>query len=511
VASDGVGNKFDYTADVASGSDTIGPNNGAYTTNTTYTRAWIVDNAGSDLQKWVRVTVSWQDRAGATQSVNLQSVISRADPISIGTLAVGSPTLSARAPKNRNVNIPYPAISLANGMSAFQPGSDATTNTNPFFVFDNVTGNVLGYCTVTLTKGQSVIINPGGAGNTTNCTTQQALLLSGYIRFVSGNYNQNQVDTVFGNPTGTTKPLSARVEFIAPTPPDPLIGPKKQQCFTQRQKVVSVGSISVKTISTASRNASGITTVTTSGNHNFNVGQSVSINDVANDSFNGVHVIASAPSNTTFTYQQPGLSSATGGSGSYTPTATLVQQVAIPETATAPSGYNAVTSRYVAYTCIVVPLDHDNNPDTPTRWSGQFLITPPSSGDDAWSLGTGNTEFKLCRYTGDYYADDVLSNSEHPLKYRGVTGALDNQNYVVVDGNVACPNDGPANTATGNYVNANTTVHQKVSCAIGTTGCGGQPSGSNNGNASNNGGLPSGAEAETYADDFAFPMYRPGD
>jgi Tfp pilus assembly protein PilV len=55
VASDGAGNKFDYTSDVVSGSDTIGPSNGAYTTNTTYTRVWTVDNAGSDLQKWVRV------------------------------------------------------------------------------------------------------------------------------------------------------------------------------------------------------------------------------------------------------------------------------------------------------------------------------------------------------------------------------------------------------------------------------------------------------------------------
>jgi len=124
---------------------------------------------------------------------------------------------------------------------------------------------------------------------------------------------------------------------------------------------------------------------------------------------------------------------------------------------------------------------------------------------------TSSDRFKLCRYTGDYYADGVLSNSEHPLKYRGVTGALDNQNYVVVDGNVDCPTDGPVDMATGNYVNANTTLHQTQSGADCTVGCGGELSGWNNGNASNNGGLPSRAEASSYTDDFAFPMFRPGD
>jgi len=156
-------------------------------------------------------------------------------------------------------------------------------------------------------------------------------------------------------------------------------------------------------------------------------------------------------------------------------------------------------------------VDHDGNADTPKRWSGQFLIAPPSSGTDAWFLGSSSNRFKLCRYTGDYYADGVLSNSEHPMKYRGVTGALDNQNYVVVDGNVDCPTDGPANTATGNYVNSNTTLHQTQSGADCTVGCGGEPSGSNSGNASNNGGLPSNAEDSSYADNFAFPMFRPGD
>lgn len=489
--------KFDFAEDVVSGSDTVGPASG-YSTNTTYTRVWTVAGGVGDPQKWVRVNVSWPDRSGNTQNVSLQTVIAKSDPIAIGTLAVGPGGVNARTPKNRNVDIPYPAISLAGGKSGFQPGSDTSPNPNPYFVFDDVTGDVLGYCNNALTAGQAVVLNPNDSGNTAGCFTQKALLLSGYIRFALGqNYNSNNVDTVFGNPTGDTRTLDARVDFASPTTG------ATATCYTQRQRVVSYGTISVRTISSASR-SSGITTIVTSGNHQMEVGQYVSINDLADNSANGTFVIASTPNNTTFTYQQPGLGalSSAGGNGTITPTATLVQQIAIGEGVTAPTGYNDVKSRYVAYACIVIPVDHDSNPDTKMRWSGTFRITP-TAGAGAWSLGSGNNDIKLCRYTGDYYTDGVLSNSEHPLTYRGVTGALDNQNYVVYDG--SCPTDGPANTATSNYVNSNTTVHQTS-----TTG-GGQRSGSNSGGSSNNGGLPSGAEADSYADDFAFPMFRVGD
>jgi len=143
VASDPnvVNHIFNFTDDVVSGSDTIGPASGAYATNTTYSRVWTVTGAGTDLQKWVRVAVSWQDRNGTTQSVNLQTVIARSDPVSIGMLVVPPIAMNARTPKNRNVDIPYPAIVLADGKtSAFQPGSDVSPNPNPYFVFDNVNG-----------------------------------------------------------------------------------------------------------------------------------------------------------------------------------------------------------------------------------------------------------------------------------------------------------------------------------------------------------------------------------
>ncbi len=496
---------FNYTDDVVTGNDTVSPTSGAFGTNTSYARAWTVTGGGGDPQKWVHVAVSWTDRTNTTQTISLQTVIAKSDPISIGTLAVGPGGITARTPKNRNVNIPYPAIPLANGMSAFQPGSDSDPNPNPFYVFDDVSGDVLGYCTFTLNRGDAVtFVDDDGTGTTTTgCTKEKAYLLSGYIRFVSGGYNQNQVDNAFGNPTGATRSLDAQVNFIAPT------SSASGTCYSQRQKVVNVGNISVKTISSASRSG-GITTITTSGNHGFDVGQVVAINDVANDSFNGTFTIATK-TNTTFTYLQAALGNATGGSGTLTPTAVLVQRLAIAEGATPPPGYSDQgESKFVAYTCIIVPFDHDGDgiSGTRKRWSGQFLIRPTSVAG-AWSLGTSNGTYKLCRYTGDYVLDGVLSNSEHPLYYRGVTGALDNQNYVVVDGNVACPYDAAANTAASDYINSNTTLHQTESAATcSALPCGGLRTGTNSGGATRNGGF---AIEENSNTSIELPMFKVGD
>lgn len=494
--------KFNYTDNVVSGGDTIGPNNGGYVTNTTYSRVWTVNGAATDPQKWVRVQVSWQDRGGATQTVDLQTVIARSDPAAIGTVAVGPGGITARTPKNRNVNIPYPAIGLAGGKSAFQPRSDGNS-TPPFFVFDNVTGDVLGYCNLTLTGGETINFASNGNGTTTTgCTAQASYLLSGYIRFVSGNYNQNQVDNTFGNPTGATRALSADISFIAPT------STATTQCFTQRQKVVSVnaGSVVPQTIASIARTGN-VVTVATSGNHGFSVGQIVSINDTSDASFEGVYTVTGTPNNTTFTYAQVGNPAPKPTGRNLTPTAILVQRVAIGESDTPPTGYNGVESTYVAYTCMVQPLDHDSNPNTRARWSGYFRITPEVTGGTAWTLGTNSNQYKMCRYTGDYLADGVLSNSEHPLYYRGVTGALDNQNYVIIDGNQDCPYDGPANTATSDYVNSNTTVHQTVDAPC-TAPCGGNFSGSNNGGASRNGGI---ATAESSTLSIELPMFQVGD
>jgi hypothetical protein len=71
----------------------------------------------------------------------------------------------------------------------------------------------------------------------------------------------------------------------------------------------------------------------------------------------------------------------------------------------------------------------------------------------------------VCRFTGDYVIDNAMSNTEHPLHYRGVTGALDNQNYLVIDGNQTCPTDSKIDPINSDYVNTHTLLHQAAAAS----------------------------------------------
>lgn len=478
------GTKFDYATDVVSGNDTVSPG-GGYTTNTTYTRTWTLTkdgvNApaadGSDPQKWIQVNVAWTDRAGQAQNVRLDSVISRADPVKLGTLYTGPGGTQVRRPKNRDINIPYPAISLPGQMSAFKP-PPSTNN----YIFDNVTGDILGFCNdsaVTNSLTTNTALSLSGTV-TAGCTSQPAYVLSGYIRFLTNlpSGNEFNKDSAITNTTDTTRALTASIVFntsITGT------GTQAADCFTQRQKVVSVGNITIRDIASISRSGN-VVTVTTTANHGFGAGQVVAINNVPDASFNNSFTLSSASGNS-FTFAQVGANASPtlGLSGAPTPTAALVQQVTIDESATPPTGYNSVTSRFVAYTCIVRGMDDDISPqpipNTRARWWGQFVITT----DGTWTLGTGSGNWKVCRFTGDYVPDDLVSNTEHPLVYRGVSGPLDSQNYLVIRGNDSCPDDtetDPLNGVGGSvdYTNTNTVTHQTQAVSSGTAPYGGSRS-----------------------------------
>lgn len=476
VAADGIGNRFDYTDDVVSGADTVDRANGDYVTSTSYARSWTVTGNGTDPQKWVRVEVRWTDRTAQEQSVTLRSVISRSDAGSIGTLAVGPGPIKPRSPKNRSLDIPYPAVSLAGEKSGFSPPGAG----GRFFVFDNTTGEVLGDCNRPLREGTTVSFGTVYVDGT-SCTEYDVkrYLLSGYVRFVLGSFSLSD----FVNPVGPAKELDAFVDADVGT---------GGACFTQRQKTVSAGSIAApRSISSAVR-VGNVVTVTTSGNHGFSAGQFVSISSPSSVSFNGVFRLISA-SGSSLSYAQDAPDGSISG-GALPSTVTQVQQIIIPVQETAPPGYNAELSTFVAYTCVVTPAD-DGDPATPNRWWGKFRIAPVGG----WFLGATSSAFKLCRYTGDYVADGRVSNSEHPLYYRGVTGALDNQNYVVISGNRSCPTDSAANPSAGKYTNVNTTLHQ-----TNDAGGGGALSGTNGGGASGNGGFT--AVEPTYSTSSAIPM-----
>jgi prepilin-type N-terminal cleavage/methylation domain-containing protein len=144
--------------------------NETVTTNAAYTVASTMAGVDTDAMRPVNVTVSWTDRAGEAQTIAMATVISQSDPRDVGYL--GSPLPAnrpLRRPKNRDINIPYPAIDLVNGTSAYQVSSTYVV------VFSNLNANVVQLC------------NPNTANATaaqilaSTCTTVSGYIVAGYI------------------------------------------------------------------------------------------------------------------------------------------------------------------------------------------------------------------------------------------------------------------------------------------------------------------------------------------
>ena len=414
-------------------------------TNTTFTRSWTVTRSdgvtaatANDAQKWINVLVTWTDRTNQAQQVTLQSVIARNDPVALKGFVAGQARAKVRYPKNRHVNIPYPAVSLPGSLSSFKPPPGADN-----FVFDNDTGNVLGSC------GDAAIASSISSGTTisftgtptSGCTAGAGYLLSGYVRF----------KTTGAAPTaGNIENLADATQSLSTSGPlviDSTLtgnGPASVACYSQRQKVMGTSNLSPAPVASAVRSAN-VVTVITSSNHGFAVGQRVSIQAAGNFTFNGSFEISSTTP-TTFTYAQNAANASSSGGR-----AQLIERITVEESAATP-GYSSTISRFIAYTCVVRP----GADQAGTAWWGEARLVT----DGSWSLGITASTFKVCRFSGDYVADLAVSNHEHPRYYRRVTGTLDNQNYLVIRGNDDCPTDVNSDAVAGDLINTNTATHQ---------------------------------------------------
>jgi Tfp pilus assembly protein PilV len=82
-----------------------------------------------------------------------------------------------------------------------------------------------------------------------------------------------------------------------------------------------------------------------------------------------------------------------------------------------------------------------------------YLSTP------AWTIGTGSTDFKICRYT-PLDSETGTRNIDHPLDYTAAGSrpgaSLSNQNFLVIAGVDACPVEYPLT----DFFSSNTLVHQ---------------------------------------------------
>ena len=137
-------------------------------TNTTYTVASTMSGVNTDTMRPVNVQVSWSDRTGAAQSVNIASVISQTDPRDPGFIGNPLPlNKPLKRPKNRDINIPIPAIDLGNGTSSYQ-----FSNTYAV-VFSNINGSVVETCN----PGKTVLV----LADLGTCVTFTGYILAGYI------------------------------------------------------------------------------------------------------------------------------------------------------------------------------------------------------------------------------------------------------------------------------------------------------------------------------------------
>ena len=147
-------------------------------TNTTYTVAGSVGGAATDAMRSVSVTASWTDRTGAAQQVVLNSVISQTDPATIGDLGNPLPLNQAiKRVKNRNINIPIPAIDLGGGKSATQ------FDPNFIIVYSNTTGGVVTICNplLGLPGATAAQINGLLADLLGSCQSVRGYIVAGYV------------------------------------------------------------------------------------------------------------------------------------------------------------------------------------------------------------------------------------------------------------------------------------------------------------------------------------------
>lgn len=204
-----------------------------FSSNTTYRLSRKVVAVAGGEHKSIEVLVTWLDRAGAQQQVNLASVIAAYEPSSITLLATGSGLPKTRRPKNRDINIPYPSVSMQGGKSGFTPPGESGF----YFVFNDVTGNVVAKCS-------DLVGNPLVAGGAACTSNMNGFLLAGYVRFLYGDSSQNSFLPKVANPTDDTKPLHPNYNSTTPSAPQPftidadstaLAYQPTYQCFSERR------------------------------------------------------------------------------------------------------------------------------------------------------------------------------------------------------------------------------------------------------------------------------------
>ena len=177
---------------IASGSQSV------VGTNATYTVTWTISDATASVPyKNGLVTVQWTDRKGAAQVATLSTMIGGSDPASSLGLTVPPAGTPIRKPKNRDLNVPVPAVDIGNGTSYFTPPGAASTVK---IIFSNTTGRVTKTC-----------VGAGADWTAWTCTNVDAYLVSGFISVNSSNLTLNSpIDVTIAPTEGASNSLLRR-------------------------------------------------------------------------------------------------------------------------------------------------------------------------------------------------------------------------------------------------------------------------------------------------------------
>lgn len=128
----------------------------------------VVESGAADdapLSKTLHVRMTWQDRTGVDQSVELNTTMAGVHPELAGTLSISHAKSPLRSPSNRHPDVPRSAVDQGDGSSRFSPPGAGTE----VWVFNNTTGLVVKLCSDSAT-----------------CSDVRGMLLAGFVRFSTG-------------------------------------------------------------------------------------------------------------------------------------------------------------------------------------------------------------------------------------------------------------------------------------------------------------------------------------
>jgi Tfp pilus assembly protein PilV len=192
------------------------------TANTAFLLSRSVVALTAPDRKEISVRVAWTDRAGTPQQVELLSVIGANDPAVSLALGARPNGIPERQPLGRHPAIPAAATDMQDGTSALKPPGAASA---VLWVFDNLTGVVVGVCN-TVTTGQDELTRADTQA-CINATSGIGLPLSGYVRFAT-----DMIDTTTGlprqptasdaeNPASTARNLAVALALTSTGHPSP--------------------------------------------------------------------------------------------------------------------------------------------------------------------------------------------------------------------------------------------------------------------------------------------------